>query len=759
MRKVYGFFLIIYLSIVFFVTCTVTPRAGLQGEVSLYGEQVENATVTIWNLAEPSLRFNSLSDLQGKYVFSANLIGVWGIQVWYQNLGGLLFTAESSFTAGVTAVLDLFLDVLPQEKTPWNLVVLSFSEPMQAGEILEFFTPWEALQFTFLQKNASDEFESWYLQQGELKSFYTPATASYQTAVQNALDIALKAFPSDYTALLVLEDSHGWRNGSRQAYSADTAIDYPDNVFYDKTTSALEFDRLLEGKEMDVLLELGSYGALLESLYQVKEHFEFSVALEGVSPRRFENLGIPLKRLFEETPLDAITYSEFFYNYVTEYLHTFENALILEKNGMGCSIIEMNKLSALSLSVKRVIDQLTLLLIDAKFKENIRKDLGFTLDWQTLAFDYKDYKDLNSWLMVLKRLLNGELAGQNYRVKSKEDGFQYNSADKMVVQLLGFIELALLDIDQAVRKQNAFGFKEDFIENAKKFGYSNYSQIKGLSFWYPISVKGGLWNVFGKEKYDRLLFSADTGWADFLNRLLSIDTLPSQQLLTIDEDGSPIYENYQPKMPLSLTGATVNLGFIDRESIDKVWMVKGEEYFTEQMVRENGGEFVEDESSFRSYYPIGIQDIGKRIGARVLLKGKDEPLDFDFGTILPRIKGRFVFVTDSNGNGLLQAAAGNEVFLSLNHQFVIEAQVDNNLSFEAESISVVIKNDILELTFPLSKVYEYEGKYLLRTQVIPANLFEAKKTFETYFIYQLQEPLCETRNYTQLENWTLRFLE
>ncbi len=749
-RLIGGVFLV--LMFVFSLTnCTVISLYTLEGKVSLLGESVPNIIVTAWNLASPEVRKESLTDSEGFFRLEGLSVGDWGIKAEYAEPHYLAFSYEGTFTANAGFFKELPLEVVPFDDRPWNLTVLSFSDPMTEAELAVYFAPIHSIEMVFMQKNDSGNFESYYLAEDTVRPFYRPFAPDFSEGVKKALEVTSKAFPSENMVLYLIDDAHGWRLDARGTY--------PEDVFYDQTTSILEFDGMLEGRKMDLLLSAGSYGGLLENLFQVKDHFDTAVVFEGLSPTGYPELGLLFSCLKNLPTPDVMTFAEESYDFFCAAMAGMEEDLIQEQKGMGCSVIEMYRLESLSLSLKKVFDQLTLLLTEAFLKEAVKKDLGFTLDWNTLAFDYCDYKDAHSWLTVLKNCLNGSLFTDNYKVKSREEGYVYDLQEPMLQQLLGFISEAEERLREAVLRNDHYGFCEDILENGKKMGKKNTAQMKGLSFWYPLSVKGGLWNVYGKDKYDRLAFAQETGWTAFLNRLMSVDQLPAKQLLKLDRGGNVVNGSYQPDRPLDSSGATINFGFLDREAIDRFWMVLGEEYLTEQTIAEKGGLCFEDESSIRCYLPVRVSDASKQIGARVLLLGKEEPVDFNYGFLLPIMRGRNLIITDHRGNGLLQVPPGNELYISPTHYVIIESEVEEWRPGVVLIGEVTVEGQTGATSYPLEEVYRYDGKVLFRTGLIPATSFGATTSFRTYFTITQTEKNCTTENQTEAENWKIHIVQ
>lgn len=751
MKRLIGSVFLVLVFVFSLTNCTVISLYALEGQVHLFGESVPNAVVSVWNLLNPEVRKELLTDSEGYFRLDGLSAGEWGIQAEYIEPDYLRFTYEGTFTAQAGLFKELPLDVVPFEERSWNLTVLSFSDSLTEAELAAYFAPIHSIELTFLQKNLSGGLESYYLSENQIRPFYRPFAPDFSEGVKKALEVSLKAFPAEKTILYVIDDAHGWR--------LDARSDYPEDVFYDQTTSILEFDEMLEGQRMDLLLSTGSYSGLLENLFQVKDHFDTSVLFEGLSPANYPELGLLFARLKAFPSPDALAFAEDSYTFFCASLAAMEEDLIREQNGMGCSVIDMNRLEALSSSLKKVFDQLTLLLTEASLKEAVKKDLGFTLDWNTLAFDFCDYKDAHSWLTVLKNCLNGSLFTNDYKVKSREDGYVYDLQEPMLQQLLQFIDEAEDRLREAVLWNNHYGFCEDIVENGKKMGKKNMSQMSGISFWYPLSVKGGLWNVYGKEKYDRLSFSQETGWTVFLNRLMSVDQLPAKQLLQLDRTGDVITGSYQPNKPLDSSGATINFGFLDREAIDRFWMLLGEEYLTEQTLIENGGLCYEDESSIRCYLPVGVSDTGKSVGARILLRGKEEPVDFDYGFILPVMRGKNLIVADQHGNGLLQVSPGNELFISSVHSVIIESEVEEWRPGAVLIGEVSVEGPDSFSTYPLEEVYRYDGKVLFRSDLIPATAFGASPSFRTFFTLKHAETNNQTENQTGTENWIIHIVQ
>jgi hypothetical protein len=663
----------------------------------------------------------------------------------------LVFIHEGQFTSGSVESLVLPLEVVPFSAREWNIVVYSSCETKTSTEIIDYFTPTEALELTFFQENEAKTFESFHISEGQIRPFYRSLALSFEESFRNALDIAVNAFPAKKTLLFVLEDAHGWRTDIRD--------EYPENVFYDRTTSILEFDALLASKTMDLLISMGSYGGLIENLYQVADHFRLAVSFEGRSPSQLSGIGALLASLSGSLDISVEDFANDAYAFFCSALQSLEPQLIEEESGMGCSVVEMSSLPVLADSLVNVFDQLTLVLTDMEFKEALKKDLGFTLDWNTLAFQYPDYKDLDSWLTILKTSLNGQLYSQNYRVKSREDGYSYDILKPMVVQLLQLIDNSLEYLDQAVLSCSAYGYKEDLQENGRKLGKTNNQQMKGIGFWYPIAVRGGLWNVYGKEKYDRLRFSEETEWTVFLNRLLSVDQLPAKQILMVDEFGTPVRGIYSPGKELYFSGGTVNIGFLDREAIDKVWVLFGDDYLTDQTLTDKGGSFIEDESSFRCFIPVGTADAGKRIGARVLLKGKEDPVDFDFGSILPLVKGKNLYVTDANGNGLLGVPVGNEVYISPFHYLIVEAEVEESVYQSSYRSFITFEGNSGSIEYPMEEVYRYNGRVLLRSEPISAENALPSNEIKTWVSITSSDTSCETVNRYSAENWIIHIVQ
>lgn len=748
-RLIGGVFLVLVL--LFSLTnCTVISLYTLEGRVSLIGESVPEAVVSVWSLSNPEKRKETLTDNDGRFRFDGISVGEWGIRAEYAEPDYLRFTYEATFAAQAGLFQTLALDVVPFEERPWNLTVLSFSDPMTEAELAQYFEPFRYFELTFLQKSDAGRLESFYLSEGEIRPFYRPVTPNFSEGAKKALKVAMEAFPAEKSVLYVIDDGHGWRTGARGPY--------PEDVFYDKTTSILEFDAMLEDLRMDVLLSTGPYGGLLENLYQVRDHFKTAVAFEGLSPTTYPELGGLFSRLRSLPPPDALAFAEAACAFFCDAAASLEEDLIAAQSGMGCSVIDLSELEGLGSSLKKVFDQLTLLLTEASLKEAVKKDLGFTLDWNTLAFDYPDYKDVRSWLTVLKHCIDGALYAGDYRVKSREDGYVYDLQEPMLQQLFEYIDEAEDRVDRAVLLNQHYGFCEDLIENGKKVGKKNTAQMGGLSFWYPLSVKGGLWNVYGKDKYDRLSFSQKTGWTTFLNRLMSVDQLPAKQLLLLDREGDVVARDFQPGKPLESSGATINFGFLDREAIDRFWMVFGEEHLTEQIIEERGGLCFEDESSIRCYLPVRVTDAGKRVGARILLRGKEEPVNFDYGSILPVLKGKSLVVTDQHGNGLLQVSPGNELYISTKHYVVIESEVEEWATPLALTAEVRLEGQTETVTYALAEAHRYDGMVLFRSGMIPASVFGSSPSSRTFFTLKQMQTKNQTENQTETENWIIHLV-
>ncbi len=120
MKRLIGSVFLVLVFVFSLTNCTVISLYALEGQVHLFGESVPNAVVSVWNLLNPEVRKELLTDSEGYFRLDGLSAGEWGIQAEYIEPDYLRFTYEGTFTAQAGLFKELPLDVVPFEERSWG---------------------------------------------------------------------------------------------------------------------------------------------------------------------------------------------------------------------------------------------------------------------------------------------------------------------------------------------------------------------------------------------------------------------------------------------------------------------------------------------------------------------------------------------------------------------------------------------------------------------------------------------------------------
>ena len=744
-------FFAISLVFLFLVSCYPVTYGSIEGYARIQAEGIADVMLLVTSLGIPEQKLQVQSDANGFFQVTGLRSGNWSVQASYTSPGNLLFTANATISVAAEGPFFLELELHPQpfSDTTWALAILSQDDLSALEGWASIFAPYPTFPVTVMRKTAEEGVEGYYWNEGQWKQMCVLQQGDWEERTAKFLALSREVFPSDRHALLLQERGFGWRSA------------YPESVFYEKTTSALEYDRIFEGLQFDVLYALGSYSTLLETLYQWKDHFTTVVGFQSEAIDLHTTFAEGLAPLTSQSPLAASSVANHFFQASLPVLQARQGQLEQEQKGLGMSVVQMASLQSLADAFLLMVGDLEFLLSEADVSRFLRMDLGYTFEWQTLQYDFSDYKDMGAWAHVLEELLDGKLVRNGFCVYSNDEGFSYDSANPNIQQALQHASQFGDALEQTVINHFQVGFSADIQKTEGKWGFRNYANATGIGFWYPVGVRGGLWNVFGKENYDRLAFSAFSGWPVFLNRLLSVQDLPSEVRVRIGSQGQLVSQAaFDPTQPLEGSGAAFFAGFIDRQAIDRIWMKLGESYFSEMTLAEEGGAYFEDESSIRMFLPVSANDFGKAVGGRVLLVGKEEPVEFTTGMVLPPARGHLLMILDEEHNGLLDVQPGHSCSVSLEHLLEFEARMQEGADPLLLDVQAVVydQTGCPILHVPLAFQQVFQGQQIWKSTSLSARDVAASGVFRTELWVSQKGTQSESWNQATAQNWVIEII-
>jgi len=736
-------------SLFFFASCGNKVISSLSGFVFIEDEPVSDALVILSNGLE------TVTDENGRYVFPGINPGFYTVTARATENSCFPFQIIQNVTVGSggSGFKNLEMIPVPNEFKKWNITVVGLESNLTADTLFPAVSYKNDVSLNFLKRNENNGLSLECLTEDGWKTALSLKNKVFPQGIQNYLNISGLMNPSQTNILLILKKGHGWRSSPR----------YPENVFFEETFSTFELSKALKGTYFDALISVRPYSNLVETAYQMKDNCKYYVGFEGDFPDCFDNLS----SLYEILPDENIQNIESFLEKVqqdfSDRFKPYEQEMLLEKKGIAFSIINSLWLEELASRFTSIVDSIELLLSDSDYNLPLKMDLSDTLVWQPLKFKFEDYIDLGDWVRKVRSIIDGTLSTEGYAVKSEEIGFTYDISNQLVNTLFQDCDYFLELLTLAIKDKFNCGYNSFYLKNGYKYDNKDFSNSSGIAFWYPVAVEGGLWNVFGKEFYDKLKFSERTNWTAFLKRLLSIDVLPSQVLLRKEHDGSIICnrELYNPNKALDTSGITLNLGFIEREYIDKVWLVVGDDVISKEKIISNGGVFEEDPNSFRIYYPVSLEDQGKTVKARVWLKGANTSEE-NYAYKVNRIpQGNGIAIFDSNGKTLLYAVPGSSCNITSSNYMRFEIRTDKS-EFSADStvkIKLISNDTSEEKTIELTKRSETAINDIWESSLIKGEDIAYLGEVYTVLEFSNQDGYVKSVNRCTSENWNISISE
>ncbi len=707
-----------------------------------------SATIVITDIATLT------SNEQGQCTFSgripagnAQITGFW-VDDW-----GIEYEGEVTVeipTGGVIAVeLPTFLK--PEDIPIWHITILSldqntfhlpdrFSLPQpQNGVRISYITMDSQHVYSYIEED-----QSW---RPVWESPYHDSCLSLSFAIQKSKRI----FPAQRTAFILVDKKHGWRSSTRSDFDV-----YPIDFFFEQTLSTLEAKRMLDGKKFDVFVSLGSYSTLLETLYELKDHYSHYVGIEsGASEEGFFFSESLILDLFQNPSKTISQYAQSALDSLERKIEEYSSILIDQKKGASASWIKSSEVPVIISQFETLIAHLELMLSDGALRNALRGDLAHTLSWQTLCFDFPDYKDLLSWTNQIHGILTGETAEQGYAVFSHIEGFSYPQ-NSLVQQGIELCELLMAELESVKDRTRWVGYNEPLWSDGKKHARSDYGQSGGIGFWFPVSVRGGLWNVFDKEPYNLLAMAIDTRWLPFLKRLLLYDILPSPQWLILDKDGAVIpLDGIEPQEWKTGSVATLFVGFLDRSAIDRVWIQVGSHFYPQNHPKVH---LFEDESSMRFYVPIDQEDYEMReVGYRVLLHGTDLADEGISGFIPPIVQPGKIIIYGIDGTSLIDAPPDSILLIRSDHKMRFLLWVSDFPLLESSEVFLLLRSSDGEEveTSPLNPISKYQGRVLMESELILASALHHSEVWETALCFRHEGKRVYSENPDTASNWRI----
>ncbi len=746
--------LCIAISLFLFVSCGPKVSASLSGTVFIEGEALAGVTVCLSN------GYSTVTDEQGRYTFQPVYPGFYTITASATENGCFVFSCVKSITVGSSDSNPSNLDLKPvrNEVKEWNITVIGLEDTLDP-EALFSDTPFSTdLSLNFLKRNTEGTISLICQTDSGWKTALTLKTKNFPEGIKNYLNVSKEMNPAENEILIILKKGHGWRASARLPEGR-----YPEDVFFEETFSTFELSKALENFHFETIISVRPYSNLVETAYQLKNNCEYYAGFEGSFPDCFGNLSSITVPITDGLSKDMPDYLNRLRDDFSTRLESYVPEMNQKKKGVAFSVIRSDLLEELAFRFSVLVDSLELLLSDMTLNMSLKMDLANTLVWQPLRFEFEDYIDLGDWVSKIKSILDGSLYDDGYAVKSREIGFEYDLNNRLVKTLIEDCDFLLENISRTVTHKFHKGYSTYYTENGFRYANKNYLNSSGIGFWYPVAVEGGLWNVFGKEFYDKLDFSKRTKWTSFLKRLLSVDILPSQVLMKKDLSGNVECDRdlYDPNSSLVTSGITLNLGFIDKSAIDKVWLVLGDIPISMEKVEAGGGAFEEDQNSYRIYYPITLEDQGKIVKARIWMKGAENSEENYAYKINDLPSGNGIAIFSASGSTLLYAVPGSTCKITPDNSLRFEI-VTGKHEFSADSsvkIRMLSMDTGVEKVIVLENKSETDSSYIWSSELIKGEDIAYLGSMRTVLEFSNQDGYIKSVNEFGKENWVINISE